>query len=592
MSEIFLIGRPNVGKSYLFNKLTDSQQKIGNFAGVTVDKKSAPLSESDLVITDLPGFYTLKTRSKDENIALKNLESSSPEDLICLVIECLKFKDQLNSLLEIRKWCADNYRPLILCLNMKDEAEKFNIQFNISDISKILGLPVFFVSAKTNEGLADLKSFYKNKTWAPPEPLSENEASLQKKIRSYVQGETKLAIRTQTKLDRFFLAPLWGPLFFFLFTYLLFQSIFTWAEPFMTFMEDMVNFVSGYVTPLFSGQMQSFAENAVFAGFGAFLVFTPQIFILTFILSFLERSGYMTRAILICHQPLSWFGLHGKSFIPLMTGHACAVPAIYATRNIENDWIRKLTIFVIPLTVCSARIPVYALLVKLLIPEETFLFGLLGLQGFAFFMLYFFGIFLALLVSALIFKISKQESPNDNFIVELPPYRWPTPKELILRASQTTWNFIRNAGPIIFVVNAVIWALSFWPSGTGNLRESYLASIGKFLEPIFNPIGLDWIQGVAVLSSFLAREIFVSTLGLLYGLASEDPEEVVNLVEIKNISFASGLSLLFFFAVALQCASTVSVMVREGGRKVAYSALVFYLLFAYFGSLIIYQVLS
>ena len=192
----------------------------------------------------------------------------------------------------------------------------------------------------------------------------------------------------------------------------------------------------------------------------------------------------------------------------------------------------------------------------------------------------------------MIHKLAKLKSTTDDFMIELPQYRWPSLIEMIKKASKTTWDFIKGAGPTIFVVNAMVWALSYWPSGTGDLKSSYLASLGRFLEPIFNPIGLDWIQGVAVLSSFLAREIFVSTLGLLYGLSAENSEDVVKIAEMKTISLASGLSLLFFFAIALQCASTVSVMIKEGGRKIAYSALVLYLVLAYFISFLIYQIAS
>jgi ferrous iron transport protein B len=589
MSEVFLVGRPNVGKSYIFNALTGANQKIGNFAGVTVEKKSKHLSGSDLIITDLPGIYTLKATSNDEKVTLQYLNNSSPEDLVCVVIECLKFKTQLPYILELRKWCTDNYRPMILCLNMKDEADKFGIHFDLETLQALLQIPVFLVSAKTKQGLPLLVAFLNKAEWLAPEPI---ETHLLEDLKNTVQGDMSKVLLGQTRLDSFFLSPIYGPLIFLFFTFMLFQSIFSWAEPFMNSVEFLIASLSDLVSPYFSGHFRSFLDNAIFAGFGAFLVFTPQIFMLTFILTFLEKSGYMARAVLICHQPLSWFGLHGKSFIPMMTGHACAVPAIYATRNIENNWVRKLTIFVLPLTVCSARIPVYALLIKVLIPNKSILFGLLGLQGFVFFMMYFFGLFLALLISALVTKWANQPAVNDDFIVELPQYRWPELKILLLKGLKTTWDFIKDAGPIIFVLNASIWLLSYLPSGSADLKSSYLAKIGHFLEPIFTPIGLDWLQGVAVLSSFVAREVFVSTLGLLYGLSAENTDDVINVSQIQNISLASGLSLLCFFAIALQCMSTVSVMAKETSNKLAFTALGFYLVLAYFLSFCIYQLLS
>ena len=589
MSEVFLVGRPNVGKSYIYNELTGSNQKIGNFAGVTVEKKSKQMLDSDLLITDLPGIYTLKANSNDEKVTLKYLHNSSPEDLVCVVIECLKFKTQLPYILELRKWCADNYRPMILCLNMKDEADKFGIYFDLKKLEELLQLPVFLVSAKTKQGLDQLKVFFKATKWSAPESVN---ADLLEDLKNTIQGDMSKVLLGQTRLDSFFLSPLYGPMIFLFFTFMLFQSIFSWAEPLMNSVEFLIGSLSEIISPYFGGHARSFLDNAVFAGFGAFLVFTPQIFMLTFILTFLEKSGYMARAVLICHQPLSWFGLHGKSFIPMMTGHACAVPAIYATRNIENDWIRKLTVFVLPLTVCSARIPVYALLIKVLIPNKSILFGFLGLQGFVFFMMYFFGLFMALLISALITKWAKQAPVNDDFIVELPQYRWPELKTLFTKGLSTTWDFIKDAGPIIFVLNASIWLLSYLPSGSADLKSSYLAKAGQFLEPIFTPIGLDWLQGVAVLSSFVAREVFVSTLGLLYGLSAENTDDVINIEQIQNISLASGLSLLCFFAIALQCMSTVSVMAKETSSKLAFTALGLYLALAYFLSFCIYQLLS
>ncbi len=592
MSEIILVGRPNVGKSYLFNSLTGSHQKVGNFAGVTLEKKSKALNGTELIVTDLPGIYGLNVTTEDEKVTYKHLSESAPDDLICVVIECLKLKTQIPYILELRTWCETNCRPMIVCLNMKDEADYYSIEFNIPSLSEILKVPVFLVSAKTQDGFKLLNKFLREMNWSAPEPLATSENEIMSKLKNTIRGDLAKVLIGQTKLDALFLAPFLGPMLFLVLTFVLFQAIFSWAEPFMNGVEFIISKLSLVVSPRFSGSLQSFMDNAVFAGFGAFLVFTPQIFILTFILTFLEKSGYMARAVLLCHQPLSWFGLHGKSFIPIMTGHACAVPAIYATRNIENQWIRKLTVFVLPLTVCSARIPVYALLIKVLIPNRTTFYGLFGLQGLVFALMYFFGIFLALILSALITKWVDRENVNKDFIVELPQYRWPEVQVLFSKALKTTWDFIKDAGPIIFILNAMIWALSSLPAGSADLKSSYLAQIGLFLEPLFRPIGLDWIQGVAVLSSFVAREVFVSTLGLLYGLNSDNPNDIINIDQIQNIGFASGVSLLCFFAIALQCMSTVSVMAKEIGSKLAYTALGFYLLFAYMVSFTMYQILK
>lgn len=607
MSEIFLVGRPNVGKSFLFNRLTNSNQKIANFAGVTVEKKSCPLKvDNDLIITDLPGIYSLSPSTEDERISIQNLKESSPEDLICLVIESIKVKSQVDFLIHFIDWCSQLSKPLIICINMKDEAEANKININSDKLQKVLNLPVFYVSAKTNEGVDKLNQFLLQKNWSAPETRknlnlnSENikidsDRKLKDSILDCINGDFSNVLKVQNRFDQIFLHPIFGPLLFFSFTFILFQSIFSWAEPFMNLIENGITNLSSVVSPLFTGQAQSFVDNAIFAGFGAFLVFTPQIFILTVIITFLERSGYMTRAILICHQPLSWFGLHGKSFIPLMSGHACAVPAIYSTRTIENDWIRKLTIFILPLTACSARLPVYALLIQLLIPNKTIFFGLFGTQGLMFFLMYFFGIFMALILSLIITRFSKVKNVNDDFIIELPKYRLPELKVILSKGFKTAIDFIKDAGPTIFVLNAVIWVLSTYPLNPLGLKGSYMAKFGQFLEPIFKPIGLDWIQGIAVLSSFVAREIFVSTLGLLYGLSddqSENIDSLTKLSELQDLSFASGFSLLIFFAIALQCMSTISVIRKEGGKKMAYTALLFYLILGYGMAFVTYQVLN
>ena len=550
MSQILLVGRPNSGKTYLYNTLTSSHEKTGNFSGVTVEKSSYFHKDWGLTFVDLPGLTSFKSEAKDEKITLKTLQDSSPEDLICITVDILKFRNQIDYLIELILWCKKHLKPTILCLNMSDEADKNHISINEKNISQILGIPVFKLSAKKRVGLSQLLSFLKHKQWSPPKVKDTNFHILHHKILNSLSYKNKVFVRTDEQFDRIFLSPFLGPVCFLFLTLIIFQSIFSWATPLMNLIENSISHLASLTTPLFSGIWASLVENIVFSGFGAFLVFTPQIFVLTFILTALESSGYMTRATLLCHQPLKFFGLHGQSFIPLMTGHACALPAIYATRSIENPWIRKLTLCVIPLMACSARIPIYALLIKLLVPEKYFL-GF-SLQGFFFFLMYFFGISMALIVSFILTVFSQSKPPNQDFIIELPKYRHPEWFSLIRKSLETTWNFIKDAGPIIFLLNAILWALSYFPHGKNHFEHSYLAQMGQWIEPVFTPMGLSWIEGVAVLSSFIAREVFISTWALLNGLQTDDIHEVLNLENVQNLSMASGISLLIFFAIALQ----------------------------------------
>lgn len=602
MNYIYLVGRPNVGKTYLFNKLTGQNQKVANFSGATVKRASTSFSE-DLELVDLPGIYSLHAYSEDETITLNTLKQTAPDDLICLVIESLKLRSQFPFILNMVEFAHKNLKPLVIFINMADEAQKHKVRIDTKVLSKQLGSPVFLTSAKTEEGLSEIKTFFNNKIWSTPEPQwspNHNFTPLQDRILDQaLHGDTQKGLKLQTQIDRFLLSPLLGSAFFLLLTFIIFQSIFTWATPLMDLLEAGISNLGAYTSErITSPFLKSFTENAIFAGFGSFLVFTPQIFILTAIVGLLEKSGYMARATVICHKFFSYFGLNGKSFIPYMTGHACAIPAIYSARTIENPWIRNLTILTVPLTSCSARIPVYALLIRVLVPDHTFFFGLIGLQGFAFFGMYFFGIFMALVVSTLIdtfarIKTRTQDKLNRFFVMELPPYRLPGFKEVIAKGLQTTWSFIRNAGPIIFMVNAAIWFLSYFPAGEEAFEQSYMVQIGKLIAPVFEPLGLNWIHGVAILMSFLAREVFVSTLGLLYGFQSEDLDELVGQLTLSDLSPAAGFGLLIFFAVALQCASTVGALHKETSKKSwAYAALVGYLILAYIMAFIVYQALS
>jgi ferrous iron transport protein B len=378
-----------------------------------------------------------------------------------------------------------------------------------------------------------------------------------------------------------------GGFIFLAIMFLLFQSIFTWASPLMDGVETIMTelaMLSSQVIP--SGVVNDFVTDAMFGGVGSFLVFVPQIMVLTLIIGLLEDSGYLARAALICHKPLSYFGLSGRSFIPYLSGHACAIPAIMAARTIESPRKRLITMMTIPLMSCSARLPVYALLIAVLIPDTQYLGGLINLQGITFFILYFIGIATALLVSTLLTKLTdfdkdKAEMP---FILELPSYRLPHWKPLIHRVLTSAKQFIRRAAPIIFMVSVVIWVLGYFPQN-GDLQSSYLASIGQWIEPVFEPLGLDWRYGVAILVSFLAREVFVGALGTLFGIQGAD-ENIAGLaanIQQDGLALGAGIGLMLFYVVALQCVATVATIKGEtGSGKIAWGLFVSYGLLAYF----------
>ncbi|GAC31348.1 ferrous iron transport protein B [Paraglaciecola polaris LMG 21857] len=351
--------------------------------------------------------------------------------------------------------------------------------------------------------------------------------------------------------------------------------------------ESLIGLLAQVVTSSIGpGIVNDFLQDALFGGFGSFLVFVPQIMVLTFIIGLLEDSGYLARAALICHKPLSYFGLSGRSFIPYLSGHACAIPAIMAARTIESPRKRLITMMTIPLMSCSARLPVYALLIAVLIPDTTYLGGLFSLQGSAFFVLYFLGIFTALTVSVLLNKFTDRDSDKAEmpFILELPNYRLPHWKPLMLRVLTSAKQFIRRAGPVIFVVSVVIWFLGYFPSPEHALQDSYLAMIGQWIEPIFAPLGLDWRYGVAILVSFLAREVFVGALGTLFGIEGAD-ENIAGLaanIQADGLTLGAGLGLLIFYVVALQCVATVATLKGETGSKnIAWGLFVGYGMLAY-----------
>ena len=600
MQNILIIGKPNSGKSLLFNRLTGLNQKVANFPGVTVEVKSGAYANYELI--DFPGVYSLEPITKDEEVAIEKLHNALHDENNALVIcnlDATRLERSLVFGLQAQELAARHKKPILFALNMIDEVDIKTHKFNLKALEKDLGSPTQAISAKTRFGLKELKEKIEIINQDPEKYIPQNiEAQKSEYIKIARSLSAKYAanadviLKNQNKIDSFLLNNFLGGVIFLFIMAFLFQSIFTWASPLMDIIEESIAYLATFVNQNTNeGMLRDFINDAILGGFGSFLVFVPQIAILTFIIGILEDSGYLARAALICHKPLSYFGLSGKSFIPYLTGHACAIPAIMAARTIESPAKRLITIMTVPLMSCSARLPVYALLISALIPAQK-VFYFLDLQGLTFFALYAFGIVTALFISILITKFTKKNintSKEMPFIIELPPYRIPHWKPLVLKSFNSAKLFIQKAGLIIFMVTITVWVLGYFPMN-GGLQNSWLSQMGQLIEPVFAPLGLDWRYGVAILASFLAREVFVGTLGTLFGMEGAD-ENIAGLAEniqADGLALGAGIGLLVFYVIALQCVSTVAVIKKEtGSAELAWGAFVFYGVLAYVLAIIV-----
>jgi ferrous iron transport protein B len=594
MKNIILVGKPNSGKSLLFNQLTGLRQKVANFPGVTVELKRGKFDQFELI--DFPGTYSLKSLSRDEELAVQKLHEAMHSDdtsLIVCNLDATRLERSLVFGLQVRDLARAHNKGLIFALNMIDEVQRFGHNIDTEELSRDLGCAVFALSAKTLIGLHEFKLALIKAGHSPEDyiPLANEQSDspvleISRGLSKRYGIQADVVLKRQNSIDDFLLNNIWGGIIFLSLMFLLFQSIFSWATPLMDAVEAVIGEGAAIATGLLpAGVVNDFVADALFGGVGSFLVFVPQIMVLTLIIGLLEDSGYLARAALICHKPLSYFGLSGRSFIPYLSGHACAIPAIMAARTIESPRKRLITMMTIPLMSCSARLPVYALLIAVLVPDIRYAWGLLNLQGITFFGLYLFGIVTALTVSIVLNKLTSlnKDMPEMPFILELPTYRLPHWKPLIHRVLTSAKQFIKRAAPVIFVVSVVIWFLGYFPQN-GELQSSYLAMLGHWIEPIFQPLGLDWRYGVAILVSFLAREVFVGALGTLFGIEGAD-ENIAGLAEniqADGLALGAGIGLMLFYVVALQCVATVATIKGEtGSRRIAWGLFVGYGLLAY-----------
>lgn len=579
MSKTILIGSPNSGKSLLFNRLTGLNQKVANFPGITVNINAGKsLAHPANEFLDFPGAYSLQTISGEEKVAVDAfytaLNDPETSTVVC-VVDATRLEKGLIFALQVINACAKHQKPLVIAANMVDVLEQHSLNLDIAGLEKALGVPVIAVSAKTGSGLEqlqdtvinhrDLPIAYNSDIIASDESLTHRQAQ---QLAANYGPKGDLLINAQTRLDEFFLHSWFGGMSFLVIMYLLFQSIFTWAAPVMDGVESSLQLMAELTLPLLpEGVISDFTADALFGGIGAFLVFVPQIFVLTLVVGMLEDSGYLARAAVICHKPLRLFGLTGKSFIPMLSSVACAIPGIYAARTVDSPRKRWLTYLAIPLMPCSARLPVYSLLIAAFIPASNMFGGLLGWQGLAMFGIYVFGIVCGLLVTSLVSKTNREMQSDLPFVLEMPPYRLPSWRPLLRNAWGRSKHFVTKAGKVIFLVTVIIWLLGYFPNQGADLGQSWLGTMGQWIEPAFAPFGLDWKYGVAILTSFLAREVFVGTLGTLFGIEGGE-ENIISLAEhIQNsgLPVGAGFALLVFFSIALQCVSTLAVLRKETG---------------------------
>ncbi|HET7104992.1 MAG TPA: ferrous iron transporter B [Terracidiphilus sp.] len=577
---VVLIGPPNSGKSTLFNRLTGLRQKVANYPGVTVEQRMGMMSgvgRGDLTLIDLPGVYSLSPFSEDARVAVDVLQGRMPgtprPDAILLVLDSLHLTRQLMLAAPILSLGL----PTLVLLNMSDLMESRGGEIDPLELARQMGTPVAQISAFRGTGL-DAIPLFLNRQRAATQPLAlpviGNAASTHKwaaQLSRRTGYRAPLSAENTRKIDNVLLHRFWGPLLFLVVVVAVFEVVFSIGQPLSDGFGAILSRAANFVAPLLpSGWLRSLLIDGAWKGVASILVFLPQILLLFLFIGILEDTGYLARAALIADRVMRTTGLNGKAFIPLLSAYACAVPAIMATRTIENKRDRFATILVTPFMTCSARLPVYLLLIAAFIPHRTFLHGFIGLQTLTMLGLYVAG-FVAAMTTAWLLKSSVLKSSETPFILELPQYRMPTVRSLATRLIDRGSVFLRQAGTIILAVTLALWLLAHVPpvvTTTGSytapqLTDSMIGRLGHVIEPAIAPLGFNWKVGIGLISSVLAREVMVSTMGTLYG--ADPGTQSLNLQAAlhSDLTIGGALALMIFFAFAMQCTSTMAVVRRE-----------------------------
>ncbi len=604
---VAIVGPPNSGKSTLFNRLTGLRQKVANFPGVTVEHRMGRAKLKDhheVFLVDLPGVYSLHPRAEDEKVThdvLKGERADFPKpDAVILILDATN----LGRHLVLAAPILDLGLPTLILLNMADDLALRGGKVDIAALSAELNTTVALISASKGTGIDRIQQFLLGTAVRLNAPPARIELPILQDVPKCRQWAANLGKRASyrapappiwtRRLDSIFLHPVGGPLIFLAVVVAVFQSIFSWAQPVMDGLQHAVA-ASGvwfnHVMP--DSPWRSLLVDGVWKGVGSVVVFLPQILLLFLFIGVLEDSGYLARAALIADRTMAKFGLQGKSFIPLLSAYACAVPAIMATRVIEDKRDRMATIMIAPLMTCSARLPVYTLIIAAFVPNIPILGHFLSLPAATMLGLYVLG-FLTAVVIARLLKSSILKSRGTNFILEMPPYRWPTMRSLSLRLVDRSKVFLHRAGTVILLVAISIWILAHVPLHNGHaptLENSFAGTIGKTIEPVIKPLGFNWKIGIGLITSLAAREVIVGTLGTIYGIEGDEPSQGLQAAIHHDLSPAGAVALLVFFAFALQCFSTLAVVKREtGGWKWPIFQFSYMLALAYAGSWLAFNI--
>ncbi|KQT21284.1 MULTISPECIES: ferrous iron transporter B [unclassified Bradyrhizobium] len=607
-----LVGTPNSGKTSLFNALTGSRQKVANYPGVTVERKEGffvtPLGRQ-VSLVDLPGTYSLRGRSPDEEITrdfvLGKASGETMPDLVLCVADSTNLRLTIRLLLELKR----TGRPMILVLNMFDIASRRGITVDVERLAKELGVPVVTSIAVRKGGTADLLKLTDEtaaKLAAEPRESSWRALSVselratQREADRIIADCVSLPASPDTwtaRIDAIVLHPVGGLIVLALILFVMFQAVFAWAQPLMELLNSGFEALGELVqATLPAGLLQSFLQNGVISGVGSVIVFLPQIIIIFLFILLLEDFGYMARAAFLMDRIMGGAGLHGRAFIPLLSSFACAIPGIMATRVIDNKRDRLTTILIAPLMTCSARIPVYTLIISAFIPARD-VWGFINLQGLVMFGLYAAGIISALVVSFLIKFFMLRDYAPAPFMLELPDYKMPRLKSIAIGIYTRAKMFLVRAGTTIFSMMVLIWFLASFPQPPAGSTEpaidfSLAAMIGKALEPLLAPVGFNWQIAVALIPGMAAREVAVAALGTVYAIeGGKEAADQIGHVLATKWSLATALSMLAWYIFAPQCASTLAVIRRETGSWTWMGVTFTYMLvLAYAASLVTYNV--
>ena len=602
---VAIVGPPNSGKSTLFNRLTGLRQRVANFPGVTVEHRLGKAQVSghfDVDLVDLPGIYSLSPRSEDERVANDvlhgRMEGLPRPDAILLILDSTNLSRHLTLAAPILALGL----PTLILLNLADDLRARGGEVDVASLTASLGAPVVLISAASGEGIEVVERFLAGRI-AVPRPVELPVLQDVPRCRQWAHGVSEDAgyrrpapPEWSRRLDRIFLHPVWGPLIFVIVVGAVFQTIFTGARPLMDGVQALVQISGAWLGRLLgAGLLKSLIVDGLWSGVGSVLVFLPQILLLFLFIGILEDSGYLARAAVIADRTMARVGLQGKSVIPLLSAYACAVPAIMATRTIENKRDRIATILIAPFMTCSARLPVYTLIIAAFLPDRPFIGPLLGTRAAALLGLYVLG-FVAAVVTARVLKSSILRSERTPFVLEMPAYRCPTLRSLGLRVTERAQVFLKRAGTVILGVSFLLWLLASLPLVHGApppIEHSFAGQLGHTIEPVIRPLGFNWKIGVGLVCSLAAREVIVSTLGTIYGMEPGKDDLSLQHALQRDLSPAGAASLLVFFAFAMQCMSTLAVVRREtGGWRWPAIQFAYMSALAYVSSFVVYQVLS